>query len=151
MKENNAPELFIKYIAHDLQCNIIIIDLFNNTVEFCSGNSLLDNNVLFDSPLLLYTTGSHFRSVIPIDHEYFIHYAKELYSKYFNDINHENANCEKVENSTLEDPIATINADDFGEIKRKIEGIECIRVQDRTEAEKRELNRLRQKIKRKKL
>ena len=82
VKENHAPEFFIKFIAHDLQCNIIVFDLFNKTVEFCSGNQLLDNNVKFESPLLLYTTGSHFQSLVPRDHEYFIHYAKELECKY---------------------------------------------------------------------
>ena len=78
LKENHSPELFIKFIAHDLQCNIVVIDLYNHTVQFCSGNSLLDNNVKFDSPLLLYTTGSHFQSVFPNDHEYFVQYANEL-------------------------------------------------------------------------
>ena len=85
LKENQSPELFIKYIAHDLQCNIIVFDLYNNTTEFCSGNLLLSNNVKFDSPLLLYTTGSHFQSVFPKDHEFFIRYAEELESKYFVD------------------------------------------------------------------
>ena len=46
-------------------CNIVVIDLYNNTVEFCSGNQLLDNNAKFDSPLILYTTGSHFQSGFP--------------------------------------------------------------------------------------
>ena len=82
VKENHAPEFFIKFIAHDLQCNIIVFDLFNKTVEFCSGNQLLDSNVKFESPLLLYTTGSHFQSLVPTDHEYFINYAKELECKY---------------------------------------------------------------------
>ena len=35
VKENQAPELLIKYIAHDLHCNLIVFDLFNQTVEFC--------------------------------------------------------------------------------------------------------------------
>ena len=83
LKENQAPEMMIKYIAHDLQCNIIIFDLFNNTVEFCSGNQLLDHNIKFNSPLLLYTTGSHFQSLLPTNHDFFIRYAIELQSKYF--------------------------------------------------------------------
>ena len=82
VKENQAPELFIKFIAHDLQCNIVVFDLYNNTVEFCSGNQLLENNVKFVSPLLLYTTGSHFQSVIPKDNENFVQYAIELETKY---------------------------------------------------------------------
>ena len=45
LKENQAPELMIKFIAHDLKCNLIVFDLFNNTIEFCSGNQLLNNNV----------------------------------------------------------------------------------------------------------
>ena len=78
LKENNSPEMFIKFIAHDLQCNIIVFDLFNNTVQVCSGNILKQSNVKFDSPLLLYTTGSHFQSVVPNDHEIFVEYANEL-------------------------------------------------------------------------
>ena len=78
LKENNSPEMFIKFIAHDLQCNIVVFDLFNNTVQICSGNILKPNNVKFDSPLLLYTTGSHFQSVVPKDHEFFVQYANEL-------------------------------------------------------------------------
>ena len=35
VKENQAPELLIKFIAHDLHCNLIVFDLFNQTVEFC--------------------------------------------------------------------------------------------------------------------
>ena len=77
-KENNSPEMFIKFIAHDLQCNIVVFDLFNNTVQICAGNILKQNNVKFDSPLLLYATGSHFQSVLPQDHEFFVEYANEL-------------------------------------------------------------------------
>ena len=51
IKENHAPELFVKYAAHDLQCNIIVFDLQNDTVRFLSGNILKDNNVIFKSPL----------------------------------------------------------------------------------------------------
>ena len=36
------------------------------------------NNVVFESPLLLYATGNHFQSVMQEDHEYFINLAKEL-------------------------------------------------------------------------
>ena len=82
IKENMAPEFFIKFIAHDLKCNIIVFDLHNKTVELCSGNQLLENNVEFNSPLLLYTTGSHFQSLMPNNHEFFIQYAKELECKY---------------------------------------------------------------------
>ena len=78
LKENLAPEIFIKYIAHDLQCHIVVFDLLLGQVQFCSANHLKDNNALFDSPILLYATGSHFQAVIPKDQEFFIAYAKEL-------------------------------------------------------------------------
>ena len=78
VKENFAPEMFIKYIAHELQCHIIICDLKLNRVQFCSANILKDNNLAFDSPLLLYTTGSHFQSVLPQNHRFFEVYAKQL-------------------------------------------------------------------------
>ena len=80
VKKKQAPELMIKFIAHDLKCNIVVFDLFNNTVEFCSGNQLLNNNVNFDSPLLLYTTGSHFQSVLPKDQEFFV--LTQLFPKF---------------------------------------------------------------------
>ena len=78
IKENLAPEIFIKYIAHELQCHIIVFDLLLGQVQFCSANHLKDNNASFDSPILLYSTGSHFQSVFPKDQEYFITYTKEL-------------------------------------------------------------------------
>ena len=77
-KENQAPEIFIKYIAHDLKCHIIIFDLMLGQIQFCSANHVKDNNVLFESPLLLYSTGGHFQAVFQKDHEHFINYAKEL-------------------------------------------------------------------------
>ena len=78
IKENNAPEIMIKYIAHDLRCHIIVIDLLLDYVQFCSGNHVKDGNVAFESPLIIYSTGGHFQSVCQIDHEYFIAYAKKL-------------------------------------------------------------------------
>ena len=78
VKDNHAPELLIKYIAHDLKCNIIVFDLALNRIQFLSGNDLKDGNVVFDSPLLLYCTGGHFQSVFQIDHEYFVNYVKKL-------------------------------------------------------------------------
>ena len=75
--QNFAPELMIKYIAHNLRCHIIVFDMHLGIVQFCSGNRLKENNVVFDSPLLLYSTGGHFQSVHPIDHEYFVQYAKQ--------------------------------------------------------------------------
>ena len=78
IKANWAPEILIKFIAHELKCHIIVFDLLLNTVQFLSGNHVKSENVVFDSPLLLYTTGGHFQSVLPMDHEFFINYAKEL-------------------------------------------------------------------------
>ena len=77
-KDNCAPEILIKYIAHDLRCHIIVFDLNLNRVQFLSGNHVKDNNVVFESPLVLYATGEHFQSVFQTDHEYFINYAREL-------------------------------------------------------------------------
>jgi hypothetical protein len=78
VKENFAPEMFIKYIAHDLRCHIIVFDLKLDRVQFCSANNLKDENLAFDSPLLLYATGSHFQSVLPQNHSFFEVYAKQL-------------------------------------------------------------------------
>ena len=70
LKENFAPELLIKYAAHKLKCHIIVFDLQLNRIQFCSGNYLKDENVIFDSPMILYATGGHFQSVFAINHEY---------------------------------------------------------------------------------
>ena len=78
VKENDAPEILIKYIAHDLKCHIIVFDLLLNRVQFLSGNHLKDNNVVFDSPLLIYTNGGHFQSVFQTDHSFFVSYARDL-------------------------------------------------------------------------
>ena len=78
IKENNGPEMMIKYIAHDIQCHIIIFDLFLNGIQFSSANQLKDGNVKFDSPLLLYATGGHFQAVHQKNHEFFISFAQDL-------------------------------------------------------------------------
>ena len=78
LKENLAPEMFIKYVAHDIQCHIIVFDLLLGQVQFCSANHLKDGNVKFDSPILLYSTGSHFQAVFQKDQNFFIQYACEL-------------------------------------------------------------------------
>ena len=78
LKENLAPELLIKYIAHDLKAHIIVFDLLLNSIQFCSGNHLKSNNVIFDSPLIIYATGSHFQAVFQQDHTYFIELSKRL-------------------------------------------------------------------------
>ena len=82
VKANDAPEMFIKYIAHDIKCNIIIFDLVLGKIQFCSANHLKDNNLSFDSPLLLYCTGGHFQAVFQKDHEYFKKISKELEASY---------------------------------------------------------------------
>ena len=78
LKHNFAPEMLIRFAAHELKCHIIVIDLHLSKIQFCSGNFVKDGNVVFDSPLLLYSTGSHFQSVFQIDHGFFIQLAKEL-------------------------------------------------------------------------
>ena len=78
VKDNLAPELLIKFAAHDLKCHIVVLDLTLDTIQFCSGNQLRSNNVIFDSPLILYSTENHFQSVFPIDQEYFIELARSL-------------------------------------------------------------------------
>ena len=78
VKPNYGPEILIKFIAHDLRCHIIVFDLHHDRIQFVSGNHLKSNNVVFDSPLLVYATGNHFQSVMQVNHEFFINYAKEL-------------------------------------------------------------------------
>ena len=78
IKENHGPEMLIKFIAHDLKCHLIVFDLSLNRIQFCSANHLKNDNVRFESPLLLYTTGGHFQSIFQINHEFFINYAKQL-------------------------------------------------------------------------
>ena len=79
LKDNCAPEMMIQYIAHDLRCHIVVFDLLLDTVQFISANHLKDNdNVIFDSPLLIYSTGSHFQSVFHKSQEFFINYANKL-------------------------------------------------------------------------
>ena len=77
VKENFAPEILIKYIAHELRANIVVFDLKLQNIQFLSGNHVKKNNVLFKSPLLLYSTGNHFQTVFQVDHEYFIKYTEE--------------------------------------------------------------------------
>ena len=78
VKANWAPEILIKFIAHRLRIHILVFDLLLNRVQFLSANHIKDANVAFDSPLLIYSTGGHFQSVLPTDHEYFIKYARDL-------------------------------------------------------------------------
>ena len=77
LKENLGPEMLIRYAAHEIKCHIVVIDLQLSRIQFCSGNFLGDNNVIFESPLILYATGNPFQSVFQIDHEYWIRFAKE--------------------------------------------------------------------------
>ena len=77
VKENFAPEILIKYIAHELRANIVVFDLKLQNIQFLSGNHVKKNNVLFKSPLLLYSTGNHFQTLFQVDHEYFIKYTEE--------------------------------------------------------------------------
>ena len=72
VKENYAPELMLKFIAHDLRCHIVVFDLQLGITQFCSANRLKKNNAIFDSPLLMYYTGNHFQSVLPTNRKSFI-------------------------------------------------------------------------------
>ena len=67
--------MLLKFIAHDLRCHIVVFDLQLGITQFCSANRLKENNVLFDSPLLMYYTGNHFQSVLPNNHASFIDIA----------------------------------------------------------------------------
>ena len=78
LKENLAPEMLIKFVAHDLKAHIIVFDLLLNNIQFCSGNHLKSNNVIFESPLILYATGGHFQAVFQRDHTFFLNLAKKL-------------------------------------------------------------------------
>ena len=78
IKDNLAPEMFLKYIAHDLKCHIIVFDLLLGQVQFCSANHVKDNNASFDSPILLYSTGGHFQSVFAKDQEFFCKFCKRV-------------------------------------------------------------------------
>ena len=78
IKENFAPEIMIKYIAHDLRCHIIVFDLVLDTIQFISGNHLKSDNVVFESPLMMYSTGSHFQSIFQEDHEFFVKHTNDL-------------------------------------------------------------------------
>ena len=148
LKENFAPELLLKFIAHDLQCNILILDLYNNTIEFCSGNQLLDNNVKFDSPLILYATGSHFQSVFPINHEYFIQYSLELERSYLQDTTLFGRNNSGNNQTDLERNIPGIDnekpktkkRDDisFSEDIERLEELTKIKAKERNTAEQKE-------------
>ena len=81
IKENYGPEMMIRYIAHDLRCNIIVIDLKRDNLQFCSGNYLKSDNVVFDCPLLLYATGNHFQSILPTNYSRIIRIAEEFQSE----------------------------------------------------------------------
>ena len=151
LKENHAPELLLKYIAHDLQCNILILDLYNNTVEFCSGNQVLDNNVKFDSPLLLYATGSHFQSVFPVDHEYFIQHSSELQNRYFPKSPMSEEHVEENQSNTKSDRNSTTKTNDQADISfsadiKRLEELTKIKVKERNTVEKKEINKLRKRI-----
>ena len=80
-KENLAPEMLIKFVAHDLKTHIIVFDLLLNSIQFCSGNHLRSNNVIFDSPLILYATGGHFQAIFQKDHSFFINLSIKLDSE----------------------------------------------------------------------
>ena len=59
-----------------------MIDLQLGKVQFCSGNHIKDGNVVFDSPLIIYSTGTHFQSCFQQNHEFFINFARQLEVEY---------------------------------------------------------------------
>ena len=71
LKENFGPEMLIKYIAHDIRCHIIVFDLQLEIIQFCSGNYLKENNVIYSSPIIMYCTGNHFQLLLPLNPAYF--------------------------------------------------------------------------------
>ena len=99
LKDNLAPELFIKFIAHDTRCHIIVFDLTLDIVQFCSANHLKNDNVMFDAPILLYSTGNHFQSVHPTNQDYFIRYARHL------ELSQSNSNAENSVNSDVQNDL----------------------------------------------
>ena len=150
LKENNAPEMLIKFIAHDLRAHIIVFDLHLQTMQFISGNHLKKDNVLFDSPLLLYATGSHFQSVFQRNHEYFIQLAKDLES------NQENSSKlrgqEKVSSSNdsmIKEKIATnlggSNKNLESDFELRLKEIKKIKAKDRPAELQKEYNTLMRK------
>ena len=111
VKDNLAPELFIKFIAHDVRCHVVVFDLILNRVQFCSANHLKDNNVLFDAPILLYNTGTHFQAVYPQNIDYFVNYARDLEHSQANEANTDRsgveANCGENSKILESDPAAS--------------------------------------------
>ena len=75
IKENYGPEMLIRYIAHDLKCHILVFDLQLNSIQFCSGNYLKKNNTVCNYPLLLYSTGNHFQTVVTQTYQPFVDYV----------------------------------------------------------------------------
>ena len=132
-KANWAPEILIKYIAHELKCHIIVFDLLLSTVQFISGNHVKDKNVVFDSPILIYSTGGHFQSVHPIDQEFFIKYAVEL-------------ELENVQPNIIQSKFEPASKMDIQ--SSEIENIKNMKPKDRTTEQKKILERYRKKVQR---
>ena len=162
LKENFAPEMLIKFAAHELKCNIIVLDLVLDTFQFCSGNHLKNNNVVFNSPLILYSTGSHFQAVFQTDHEFFITFAHEFQSANNNveatsaskSIPKRKMPMEENQSKKTKSPEAEsidIIAEKVPscvltpEVEKRIEEIKKIKVKDRSPDVVKEYNRLREK------
>ena len=161
VKANDAPEILIKFIAHELKCHIIVFDLVLNRIQFLSGNHVKSGNVVFDSPLLIYSTGGHFQSVFQTDHEYFVKYAKQLDSEndgFESPSNSSNSlNAESRENQSKETDLDQIklhseptekSRKSNKEIDSTIEHIKSIKAKFRTDEQKRMLNAFNQREKR---
>ena len=126
IKENFAPEIMIKYIAHDLRCHIIVFDLVLDTIQFISGNHLKSDNVVFDSPLMMYSTGSHFQSVFQEDHDFFVEHTKNLELKNtgpnLQSENNESNTTERCQSSEL--PTVKKKVPDFDLAAKESNGIQ---------------------------
>ena len=100
LKENYAPEMMIRFIAHDLKSHIIIFDLQLGSTQFCSANYLKKGNLSYENPIVLYYTGTHFQTVVPKDRSQFIRMALQL----------EAENDGQTKSSQSIDPVPSIEA-----------------------------------------
>ena len=135
----------IKYIAHALRCHIIVFDLQLGISQFCSANYLKADNVTFNSPLLLYSTGNHFQSVLPIDHKIISDLALRLENQ-----NLRNDSIEMQSQSHSQKEVYGQNETSKTKIgiNSTLEDLKCIK--NKTESQKKLYERLRKQEQRKK-
>ena len=154
LKDNLAPKMLIKYIAHDLKAHIIVFDLVINCIQFCSGNHLKSNNVIFDSPLIIYATGGHFQAVFQNDHAYFIELSNKLESqnKSVSQSNFQSSSSSEDTNSKSAKELTGKRAQKDYEFESndevRLNYIKKVKVKDRTKEMQREYERLMKKTSR---